>query len=323
VSRMLDYPPLSLRISVTDRCQLRCVYCTPRAAGTARRSARLTFDEILRFVRAVQGRLALRKVHLTGGEPLCRPRIADLVRSLAGEGIGELALTTNGQRLTKLAPTLKRAGLRRVNVSLDSLDPQVFYTLTGGGRLADTLAGLDAALECGLGPVKLNTVVLRGYNDSEVVSLARYGLERGCHVRFLELMPIGCIRRRFARLFVSSAEVQSRLQRAFRFEPLPRAPSASSQDFRVRGDRDLEGTLGFISPESAPFCAGCTRLRLTSTGQLIACLARGTGLRVAGLLRSNAPEAMERLQEIVGALLARKQARASFGAAQPMLAVGG
>jgi len=317
-------PSVSLRISVTERCQLHCLYCMP-PGGTPRAETRepLTNDEILRFVRAVKGRFHVTKVHVTGGEALCRPELPKLIGGLSEEGITDIALTTNGQRLAGMACELRDAGLKRVNVSLDSLDDRTFHSLTGGGKLSKTLAGVQAALCCGLAPVKINTVMLRGQNDQEIVPLVRFALSRGCHMRFLELMPIGCIRRRFDQLFVSSDEVRSRLDTAFRLEPLRRADGSSSRNFRVHDRHGLTGTVGFISPETEPFCAGCTRVRLTSSGQLIGCLARGAGPNVAGLLREGSPTAIQKLERLVTDILARKQRRDTFAAARPMSAVGG
>ncbi len=316
--------PLSLRVSVTDRCQLRCVYCMPEGGvPKLRRDEVLSFEEIVRFVGAVRWRFEVSKVRITGGEPLQRPGIVELVGMLAREGIRDLALTTNAQRLAEMAAELKRAGLRRVNVSLDSLDDATFRALTRGGRLRRTLEGIEAALRHGLGPVKVNAVVLRGCNDGEVVELARFGLRNGCQVRFLELMPIGCARPLFSEMFVPASEVRARLEESFSLEPLPCEAGGTSRDFLARDSRGRRGIVGLISAQTQPFCAGCARVRLTSTGRLISCLARGGGPNVRELLRDDSPGTRRALCELVAAELRRKTDRAAFDTIHPMASVGG
>ncbi len=316
--------PLSLRISVTDRCQLRCLYCTP-PDGTPETAGRgiLSFEEIVRFVGVVQSGPGLSKVRITGGEPLVRPGIVELVRTLAREGVPDLALTTNGQLLAEMALNLKRAGLHRVNVSLDSLDEGTYARLTRGGDLRAVLEGIEAALRCGLAPVKVNTVVLRGYNDSEVVKITRFGLDRGLRVRFLELMPIGYARPTFHELFVSASEVRARLEERFCLEPLAHGAGETSRDYVASDLHGRRGIIGFVSPETQPFCDGCTRVRLTCTGRLLSCLARGRGPNVRGLLQSDLPVAAELLQGIVTKGLEGKRSRHAFETLGAMAAVGG
>jgi len=316
-------PPLSLRISVTDRCQLRCVYCMPpTGVPKAHHDDILTFEEIVRFVRALRSRFRLDKVRITGGEPLIRPGIVDLVAMLAAEGIDDLALTTNGQQLAEMAGDLKRAGLRRVNISLDSLDEGSFAALTRGGRLHSTLNGIEAAVRAGLTPVKLNTVVLRDYNDTVVADIARFGLAAGCQVRFLELMPIGCAADA-PDLFVPVDEVRSRLEPHFSLEPLAHERSSSSRNFRASDAYGRRGTIGFIPSRTEPFCEGCRRIRLTSTGRIVSCLALGEGPNVQALLGRSDPAAGRELADIVATELAGKCARTAFRTHRPMAAVGG
>ncbi len=315
---------LSLRISVTDRCQLRCSYCMP-LEGVSKKSHSdiLSFEEIIRFVRMLKSSFGLSKVHITGGEPLIRPGIVELIGRLTREDIADLALTTNAQRLAELAPNLKRAGLQRINISLDSLDAKTFGTLTGGGLLEQSLIGIEAALHHGLKPIKINMVVLRGINDHEVSSLARFGLERGCQVRFLELMPIGCAKEMFDDLFVPAWEVRERLENCFSLKAITCQAGQSSRNFQASDRLGRRGIIGFISPTSLPFCQGCRRVRLTSTGQLISCLAKGCGPNVRKLLQKDAPSTARTLQQLVGEQLCQKRSDRKFHTHSPMVSVGG
>ena len=315
---------ISLRISVTDRCQMRCLYCTPPDGVPIQpRHEILRFEEIVRFVRAVKSVFGLSKVHVTGGEPLVRSGIVDLVAMLAAEHIQDLALTTNGQHLGPMGRSLKAAGLGRVNVSLDSLNERTYASLTRGGKLTHTLEGIDAAVQEGFAPVKLNTVVLRGCNDAEVTDMARWAMDRGCRIRFLELMPIGCAKKIFEERFVPCSEVRESLQGSFRLDPLPHTPGQSSRNFLARDSRGRTGVIGFITAQSQPFCRGCRRLRLTSTGQLVSCLAQGEGVDVRSLLRSDSKDADRALSEILTSVIAAKGARAGFDTPRAMTSVGG
>ena len=276
---------LSLRVSVTDKCQLRCVYCMPADGVPLLAHADiLSYEDIVRFVRAMKGGFKRVRVRLTGGEPLVRRDVADLVGMLARQGAEDLAMTTNAQELAPAADALKRAGLRRVNISLDSLDAATYARLTRGGQLARTLAGIDAALAAGLTPVKLNTAVLRGVNSGELVDIVRFALERGCQVRFLEVMPIGpAAEQRDA--FVSSAEVLEMLKGAYSLRPAPGGSDAAARNFLATAPDGREGIVGVISSCSEPFCDGCDRLRLTAAGELVGCLALGEGIDIRPLLR--------------------------------------
>jgi cyclic pyranopterin phosphate synthase len=268
--------PISyLRISVTDRCNLRCVYCMP-PQGVPKRA----HDEILRYeeietvVRAA-AELGITKVRLTGGEPLVRPGIVDLVRMLACvEDIDDLAMTTNGILLSGYASELADAGLGRVNVSLDTLRAERFERITRGGKLEDVLAGMEAARTAGLEPVKVNTVVIRGMNDDEVVDLARKTAEPGWHVRFIELMPVGngvAITGNWRERVVTAREIRGQIEAAL--GPLePAKMAAGGGPARYYHLPGAKGTLGFITPISEHFCTHCNRLRLTADGRLRPCL---------------------------------------------------
>ena len=316
--------PVSLRVSVTDRCDLRCTYCLPPdGAPLATHDDVLRLEEIVAFVGIAERRFGLTKVHLTGGEPLVRRGIVDLVRMLADAGAADLAMTTNGLRLREMALALRQAGLRRVNVSLDTLDAETFRTLTRGGDLALVLDGIAAAGLVGLDPIKFNTVVLRRTNDHEVVSIARFALDRGCAVRFLELMPIGVAQGGYRERFVSSAEVRAQVASAFELRSLPPVPGGSSRDYRAVDADGREGVVGFISPCTEPFCASCRRLRLTATGRLLGCLARAEGPQVRSLLRDGAPDAEDRLVEAIEEALRLKRYDRRFDEQRLMGRVGG
>ena len=312
--------PLSLRVSVTDRCRLRCVHCTP-AEGVERFTPGdvLSYEEIVRFVRLIRDRVGLTKVHVTGGEPLARHGIAKLVGMLATEAIVDLAMTTSGQGLMRLAGDLKRAGLRRVNVSLLTLESNAYRELTGGGVLWRTLEGIAAALTAGLAPVKCNVPVLRGINDGEVVRLAEWGAAIGVEVRFIELMPIGPAAARHADWFVPAEEILARLRASMTLNALPRRRGGSCREFRVGSG----GTVGIIAPCSEPFCGDCRRLRLTATGDLVGCLARNSRASVRPLLRAPGPLDEDAILARVHDVMGRKRAGHAFAGDLCMVRTGG
>jgi cyclic pyranopterin phosphate synthase len=317
-------PALSLRVSVTDRCGLRCTYCSPvSGAPPLAREEILPYEAITGFVRLLKARYGLTHVRLTGGEPLLRPKIERLVAMLAAEGVPDLALTTSGQQLARLAGTLQQAGLKRINISLDSLDPATFAGLSGGGALHATLAGIDAALEAGLRPVKLNMVVLRGRNDHEAAGLVRFAMERGCQARFLELMPIGAAEAGFEDLFVPSAEVRERISGEFALAPLPIDPRSTSRNFVARDGRGLTTTVGFVSPSSEPFCSACPRLRLTANGMLLGCLARPEEIPIAPLLRDPSSVNEAAIAAAIDQALKLKRRDGAFMQPRAMVGIGG
>ena len=321
---MITRSPLQLRISVTARCSLRCGYCAPEdGSAKAAREEVLSYEEIARFVAVVQAQYGLAHVRLTGGEPLLRAGLDRLVAMLAAAGTADLSLTTNGQRLAELAGPLKQAGLNRVNISLDSLSPATFADITHGGILEKTLDGIAAAREAGLDPIKLNMVVMRGENDHEVADLVRFAAGQGCQMRFLELMPIGVAAAGFGDLFVSSAEVLERLAREFALTALPVDPRSTSRNFVAEDHSGRWTTIGFISPSSQPFCAGCRRLRLTATGVLLGCLARPTGIPIAALLGCGSELDAAALAAAVDEALGMKRSDGEFVQPQAMVGIGG
>ncbi|NQT92479.1 MAG: GTP 3',8-cyclase MoaA [Lentisphaerae bacterium] len=317
----LDKPDLSIRISVTDRCPLRCRYCMPpEGVPLFRHEDILSFEEIVSFVERLQELFDVKKIRLTGGDPLARRGMPELVALLSRLAVQDLAMTTNVQYLAERAGELFAAGLHRANISVDSLDADTFRDITHGGDLHRTLAGIDAALRVGLSPVKLNAVVMKDINDQEVCDLLSFALERGCEMRFLELMPIGYGAGLFDRAFVSTASVRRSLASRFELEPLCRADGSSARRYRVRATDGLNGIVGFISPCSNPFCYDCTRLRLTANGRLIGCLARGENLDIRPCLADTDGNA---LGAAVRNILQCKRSDACFKQPAPMAVIGG
>lgn len=316
--------PISLRISVTDRCQLGCLFCTP--LGGLRKFARaeiLRYEEILRLVRLIRGHFGLVKVHITGGEPLARRGIVEFVGMLARDRVEDLAMTTNGQQLGEFAAALERAGLRRINVSLPSLNPRTFKELTRGGDLGRTLDGIGAALRADLAPVKCNMIVLRGVNDHEVADAGQAGIQHGVQVRFIELMPIGPAAERHRDWFVPSWETLDRLGRRFKLQALPRRKGSSTEEYLLTDAAGNTGVVGLISSCTQPFCADCNRLRLTADGRLVGCLAENGAERILPLLRTGRPDDEKRIVETVAAILRQKRARCGFSSSRCMVETGG
>jgi cyclic pyranopterin phosphate synthase len=286
--------PISyLRISVTDRCNLRCVYCMPPAGVEWRPPADiLSYEEITRLV-SIAASLGIHRVRITGGEPLVRRGLVDLVARLAAvPGITDLSMTTNATRLAESAAPLAAAGLQRVNISLDSLRPDRFARITRGGNLADALAGIAAAREAGLHPIKINTVVIRDVNDDEVVDLARQTQDPGWNVRFIEYMPVGLRpigedNGRWEASLVPIAEIRRRIEAML--GPLHAQDGVEgagpARYYRLSG---ASGTVGFISAVSEHFCPSCNRLRLSADGRLRPCLLGDTEIDLRGLLRGGA-----------------------------------
>jgi len=274
-----------LRVSVTDRCNLRCIYCMPpEGVPQMPHSEVLSYEEIRAVVQAA-AELGINKIRLTGGEPMVRADLPKLIRMLSGvEGIQELSLTTNGVLLKEYALELKRAGLTRVNVSLDTLKPDRFRYITRLGKLEAVLGGIEAAKEAGFELVKINTVVMRGINDDEILDFARMTYEDGWHIRFIELMPFKGVAE-----FVPSSELRQRVSPLGKLEPCSDFGGISGNGpatyYRLAG---AKGTIGFISPLSeTSFCSRCNRIRLTSDGKLRPCLLGEEEVDLKAVLRSD------------------------------------
>ena len=276
-----------LRVSLTDACNLRCVYCMPEDIQFRPASTLMQDDEILTLVR-VAASLGVNKIRFTGGEPTVRRGVVNLVREIKGiPGIERIAMTTNGIKLVALAAPLAEAGLDQANISIDSLDPDKFRRITRRGDLDEVWRGIAAAEAAGLQPIKLNCVVTRGFNDDEVADLARLSLVNDWDVRFIELMPLGSVADFQQEQVVPSTETKARIEAAL--GPLELVPGHNGHDparsYRLPGAR---GRLGFISSVSEPFCAGCNRLRLTADGKLRLCLLRDDEVDLLTPLRAGA-----------------------------------
>jgi GTP 3',8-cyclase len=279
-----------LRVSVTDRCNLRCTYCMPLEAVFKPREDLLTFEEISRVAR-VAAALGVRTIRLTGGEPLLRRDLPELVRQVAAvPGIEEVALTTNGLLLAELAAPLARAGLARLNVSLDALDPAVFEAIARRSGLERVLAGLAAAREAGFRSIRINAVSMAGLTESEIVPLARFCRAEGFHLRFIEFMPLDAEEAWEQGRVLSGADVRAILEREFGpLVPEPAAdPGQPARDLRFA---DGHGVVGFIDPVTNPFCDRCDRLRLTADGQFRNCLFSTVEWDVRDVLRGGGDDA--------------------------------
>lgn len=323
-----------LRISLTDRCSLRCLYCMP-AEGVPwlAKDTLLTTPEMVRIAQAAVD-AGVREIRLTGGEPLLRPDVVDVVAALArlrapadapdaGAAV-ELSLTTNGLALPRVADRLVEAGLARVNISIDTLDRERFATLTRRDRLDDVIAGIDAALAAGLSPVKLNAVAMRGVNDDEIVALTRFAVERGCEMRFIEQMPLdaGHVWDRVE--MVGGAEILDVLSGAFTLTPVGARGAAPAELFLLD---DGPATVGVIASVTAPFCGSCDRVRLTADGYLRSCLFAREETDLRSVVRSGADD--DAIDAGLRACLAGKKAGHGIGEPgfvqpdRPMSAIGG
>lgn len=310
-----------LRVSLTERCNFRCLYCLPETEEAANfyrakvsdesstpfvfklperpKAEILRFEEIERIVR-VAVEMGIRKVRLTGGEPLLRKNLPELVRMLAAiPGIDDLAMTTNGFLFPKVGPALAEAGLKRVSFSMDSLDRANFKKMTGRDGLEEVQGSIRLAKELGLGPVKVNAVVIRGINDHEIEALTEFAVQEGFSMRFIEFMPLDSSRAWLKEMVTPGREILARLQARFDLEPIAGNPSETAKRWRIRG---TDAEIGIIAPVTEPFCGHCNRVRLTADGKIRTCLFSVTEHDLRGLLRAGADDAAvaRRLREIVG-----------------------
>jgi cyclic pyranopterin phosphate synthase len=317
-----------LRISITDRCNFRCLYCLPeteeaadfyrRKSTTAPvpirhewkpRSHFLTYEEIARVVRIGVG-LGISKIRITGGEPLLRRDVPKLIEQISAiNGVGDLALTTNGFHFAKHAEALRAAGLRRVSFSLDSLDPENFKKMTGRAGLEELLAAIRQARALGFDPIKVNAVVIRDLNDHEIEALGRFARDENLILRFIEFMPLDSGRAWQKEHVVPGAEILERLQAAFELEPMEMEhASATANRWRFKSGA---GEIGLITPVTEPFCGQCNRIRLTADGQVRTCLFSLHEHDLKALLRGDAAD--EKISEWLASVVLRKEERHHIG----------
>jgi cyclic pyranopterin phosphate synthase len=302
--RQIEY----LRLSVTDRCDLRCSYCLPDGYRDFEEPAHwLTFPEIERVVRAFAD-LGVRRVRITGGEPLTRRDLPVLARSLRSlPGLEDLSLSTNAVQLGRHARALFDAGVRRINVSLDSLQAERYTHITGGGKLEKVLAGLEAARAAGFSPIKINVVAMAGVNDDEYENIVRFCIDRGFTLRFIETMPVGDTGRNAGGRFLDLRRVRERLERSFELVSATMPGGGPARYVKVKGT-DLR--IGFITPISQHFCETCNRVRLTASGTLLLCLGQEDAVELRPPLREGVSDG--ELRQILSDAIARKPERHEF-----------
>ncbi len=303
--RCVDY----VRISVTDRCDFRCRYCMAEEMTFLPRDKILNYEEIYLIARAFT-ELGVRKIRLTGGEPLVRHDSLKLVRRLGAlSGLNELVLTTNGSQLTKLSSELKAAGVKRINISLDSLDAEKFHDITRTGDLDKVVAGIDTAREQGFERLKINTVILRGHNDNEIIDLLNFVIARHMDISFIEEMPLGQVDRNRADSYFSSDDVRERISEQYQLVPTTEKTGGPSGYYRINGVPNTR--VGFISPHSHNFCASCNRVRLTAEGRLLLCLGNEHSADLREVVRSHAGD-IDALKQVIVDAIARKPERHYF-----------
>lgn len=289
-----------LRISVTDRCDFRCVYCMAENMTFLPRAQILTLEEIYTLAKTFT-ELGVSKIRITGGEPLVRKNILGLLDKIGQlGGLNELVLTTNGSQLEKYAPALKQAGVKRINISLDTLDATKFTKLTRTGELQPVLNGIRAAIACGFERIKLNAVILKNRNHDEVVDLVQFAVDHGIDISFIEEMPLGVVDGHSrAEVFYPSHRIKQDLNRQFQLDAISEQTGGPSRYSQVAGSQTR---VGFISPHSDNFCSTCNRVRLTAEGMLLLCLGNEHSVDLKKVLRTNPGDSMALKQAIIDAM---------------------
>ena len=304
-----------LRISLTEVCNMACTYCVTSLSDHRRIPDELSADKMLRLIRMLKDHAGIEKVRLTGGEPLLYPNLIPVISGIREMGIGNIGMTTNGQLLAKKVKALVEAGLQNVNLSLDSLEPEKFKRLGRVGKLHKTLEGIEECMKIGL-RVKVNMVVVKGENEDEIVKMLEYGVRQGVEIRYLELMEMGPLYKKDDFKLVTMHEILERISTRYTVQPVSAEVDSTSLRYWVPG-----GYFGIIPNNSAPFCSTCSRLRLTSNGQLIGCLSNPAPLSIRHLL--DHPDPQEPLQKLVQKSISYKQDAAFTGSALVMSRIGG
>ena len=294
--RKIEY----LRISITDRCDFRCVYCMAEEMSFLPRAQILTLEEIHTIAKAFT-ELGVKKIRITGGEPLVRKGALDLLENLGKlEGLNELVMTTNGAQLATMAPVLKRAGVKRINISLDSLEPAKFKALTRTGDLATVLNGITTAKAQGFERIKINSVIMKGSNDDEVCDLVQFAVDNDIDISFIEEMPLGFVEHHDrSRAYYSSDLIKKDLAGKFSLLATPEKTGGPSNYFRVAGTHTR---VGFISPHSDNFCSACNRVRLTAEGRLLLCLGNEHSVDLKKVIRAHPGDFSLLKQTIIDAM---------------------
>jgi len=297
-----------LRVSITDRCNLRCIYCMPKEGlSLIGHDDILRYEEISRIIRVAVG-TGIRKIRITGGEPLTRRGVVDFIASMkAIPGIRDISLTTNGILLADYAEKLFHAGIRRINISLDSLNHEKYKRITRGGDLTDVLKGIDEVYRIGFSPIKINIVVIKGFNDSEILDFAKLTVNKPFQIRFIELMSLGQNELDRSGKYLSNDTVGAEIRRMYKLEPVNGEKSridGPAKIFRIPGGA---GEIGFISPLSHQFCNTCNRLRLTADGQLRVCLLSDAEVDLKKALREGCNDGQ--LAEMIAAAIIKKPMR--------------
>lgn len=299
-NRIINY----VRISVTDRCDFRCVYCMAEKMEFVPRNRLLRLEEIARIGK-IFTELGVKKIRITGGEPLVRRNIIQLFEYLGKlPKLNELVLTTNGSQLTKLAKPLKKAGVKRINISLDSLEPEKFRRLTRNGELNNVLDGIDSAINVGFERLKINSVILKNRNDDEISDLVNFAIDHQMDISFIEEMPLGIIEdhNRFE-AYYSSSQIKNDLEKVFKLIPSTETTGGPSKYFKIS---ETNTRVGFISPHSNNFCAQCNRIRLTCEGRLLLCLGKENSIDLRAILRNSNDD--EKVKEtILNAMLLKPE----------------
>ncbi len=285
-----------VRISVTDRCDFRCVYCMDEEMKFLPRAQLLTLEELATIGRAFI-ELGVDKVRITGGEPLIRKNVIKLFQDIGQlPGLRELVITTNGSQLPKLAQQLKDAGVKRINISLDSLNAEKFKRITRTGKLEDVLAGLQAAMDVGFERIKLNTVILKNRNDDEIIDLVQFAIDRNIDISFIEEMPLGIIGDHDrAEVYYSSDQIRTDIEKSMTLIPTTESTGGPAKYYKIP---NTETRVGFISPHSHNFCDQCNRVRLTCEGKLLLCLGQEHSVDLRRVVRGN-PGDMDRLKQAI------------------------